>query len=424
MRPMRIVHVTPGYWPAPGGGEVHVRRVSEGLVSRGHDVTVLTVRGNEAADWFPPLPSELVNSPRVQRFRENHALRRLLRLRGTHRLLRSVLAQDRIRMIGRGPLSVRLFVELLRSKPDVVGVFGWWASILPSQVGLAKRLRRWRMVGIPMFHTEEAWSRDRINARLLRRCDAILANTAYEKQFVEERVTERTRVVVGGVGIDPHLFTDRDGRKIRARLGLGRDPVVGYVGRVVPSKGVTALIKAMRVVWQWNPAVRLMLAGPRTLAGMEGDREVELALSRLSEAERVRVLMLGQFDETDKADIFDSLDVFVMPSTSESFGIAYLEAWMCGKPVIGANVGSTPYVIRDGVDGVLVNPQDPRHIGEAIVKLLEDPMERVRLGQAGHARTRCEFTWDGVVDRIEHLYKELASPEPIAAHVTVGRASG
>jgi glycosyltransferase involved in cell wall biosynthesis len=98
----------------------------------------------------------------------------------------------------------------------------------------------------------------------------------HEKQFVEERVTERTRVLVGGVGIDPHVFTDRDGRKIRVRLGMNRGPVVGYVGRVVPSKGVAALIKAMRVVWQWNPAVRLMLAGPRTLAGMEGDREVEL----------------------------------------------------------------------------------------------------------------------------------------------------
>jgi glycosyltransferase involved in cell wall biosynthesis len=326
-------------------------------------------------------------------------------------------------MIGRGPLSVRLFVELIRSKPDVVAVFGWWASILPWQVGLAKRLRRWRMVGIPMFHTEEAWSRDSLYPPLLRHCDAILANTGYEKQFVEERVTEPARVLVGGVGIDPHLFADRDGRKIRARLGMGRDPVVGYVGRIVPSKGVTALIKAMRVVWQWNPAVRLMLAGPRTLRGMEGDREVELALSRLSGAERIRVLVLGQFDERDKANIFDSLDVFVMPSIGESFGIAYLEAWMCGKPVIGANVGSTPYVIRNGVDGLLVNPQDPRHIGEAIMRLLKDPIECARLGQAGYARTKCEFTWDRVVDRIEDLYKELASPEPLPASATAGRES-
>jgi len=420
---MRIVHVTPGYWPSPGGGEVHVRRVSEGLASRGHDVTVLTVRGNEATDWFPPLPSELVNSPRVRRFPENHAFRHLLKLRGAHRLLRAILAQDRIRMIGRGPLSVRLFAELIRSKPDVVGVFGWWASILPWQVGLARRLRRWRMVGIPMFHTEEAWSRDSLYPPLLRHCDAILANTGYEKQFVEERVTQPARVLLGGVGIDPHVFADRDGRKIRDRLGMGRDPVVGYVGRIVPSKGVTALIKAMRVVWQWNPAVRLMLAGPRTLMGMEGDREVELALSRLSDAERTRVLVLGQFDERDKANIFDSLDVFAMPSIGESFGIAYLEAWMCGKPVIGANVGSTPYVIRNGVDGLLVNPQDPRHIGEAIMRLLKDPIECARLGQAGYARTKCEFTWDRVVDRIEDLYTELASPEPFPASATAGRES-
>ena len=279
------------------------------------------------------------------------------------------------------------------------------------------------MVGIPMFHTEEAWSRDSVYAPLLRRCDAILANTAYEKQFVEARVTGRTRVLVGGVGIDPHVFTDRDGRKIRARLGLRRGPVVGYVGRVVPSKGVTALIKAMRVVWQWNSEVRLVLAGPRTSVGMPADREVEQALARLTEAERTRVFLLGAFDEKDKASIFDSLDVFAMPSIGESFGIAYLEAWMCGKPVIGANVGSTPYVIRDGVDGLLVNPQDPRHIGEAIVRLLKNPEQCARLGQAGHARTTSEFTWDRVIDRVESLYKELGSPEVLPAPATAGRAS-
>ncbi len=420
---MRIVHVTPGYWPRPGGGEVHARRVSEGLASRGHHVTVLTVRGNEAADWFPPPPSTLGNSPRVLRFAENDTFHRLSKLPGAHRLLRALLPQDRIRMIGRGPLSARLFVELLRSKADVVGVFGWWASLLPFEVGLAKRLRRWRMVGIPMFHTEEAWSRDDIYPPLLSLCDAIIANTAYEKQFVEARVSGRTRVVVGGAGIDPHAFTERDGWKVRAGHGMNRSPVVGYVGRIVPSKGVTSLIKAMRVVWQWNPQVRLVLAGPRTLRGTQADRDVELALARLSEAERGRVLMLGEFDEEDKASIFDSLDVFAMPSVGESFGIAYLEAWMCRKPVIGANVGSTPHVIRNGVDGLLVNPQDPRQIGEVIVRLLKDPAECARLGQAGYVRTTSEFKWETVVDRMEGLYKELLSPEPLPASATAGRAS-
>jgi glycosyltransferase involved in cell wall biosynthesis len=420
---MRIVHVTPGYWPRRGGEQVYARRLSEGLASRGHHVTVLTVRGHEATDWFAPPRSGLPNPPEVLRFAENDAWHRFLKVRGAHRLLGVVLPQDRIRMMDGGPLSARLFVELLRRKADIVGVLGWWASLLPFKVAMAKRLRRWRMVGIPMFHTEEAWSREDVYPPLLSRCDAVIANTGYEKQFVEERISSPTRVLVGGAGIDPHAFSERDGGKIRRRHGLRRGPVVGYVGRVVPSKGVTALIKAMRVVWQWNPEVRLVLAGPRMSGGMPADQEVELALARLSEAERSRVLLLGEFDEEDKASIFDSLDVFAMPSIGESFGIAYLEAWMCGKPVIGANVGSTPYVIRNGVDGLLVNPQDPRHIGEAIVRLLKDPLECARLGQAGYTRTTSEFTWDRVIDRIEGLYRELGSPGFLAASATAGPAS-
>ena len=420
---VRIVHVTPGYWPRLGGEQVYARRLSEGLAARGHQVTVLTFRGREATDWFPPQRWGLSSPPRVIRFTENGAFPRLLKMGGARRLLGAVLPQDRMKMMAGGPLSARLFVELLRSKADIVAVLGWWASLLPFKVTMAKRLRKWRMVGIPMFHTEEAWSRDDVYAPLLNRCDAIIANTGYEKQFVEARVSGRTRVLVGGAGIDPHTFAERDGGRIRSRYGLRRRPVVGYVGRLLPSKGVTALIKAMRVVWQWNSEVHLVLAGPRASVGTPADQEVEQALARLTEAERARVLLLGEFDEEDKASIFDSLDVFAMPSIGESFGIAYLEAWMCGKPVIGANVGSTPYVIRNGVDGLLVNPQDPRHIGEALVRLLKDPAERARLGGAGYTRTTSEFTWDRVIDRIEGLYKELGSPELLPVSANAGRAS-
>jgi len=263
------------------------------------------------------------------------------------------------------------------------------------------------MVGIPLFHTEEPWSREPVYPPLLSRCDAIIANTDHERQFVEERLTRQARIVVGGVGIDPEAFTKSEGESIRARYRLGKAPVVGYVGRIVPSKGVSQLIRAMRLVWQWNRDVRLILAGPRTLVGMQADRDVELTLAQLSELERARVLLLGEFHERDKASILGSFDVFAMPSTAESFGIAYLEAWMCRKPVIGANVGSTPHVIRHGVDGLLVNPHDPADIGRAIVRLLKDPAERARLGEAGHGRTVSEFTWDRVIDRIEGLYEQL-----------------
>ena len=404
---MRIVHVVAGYWPRRGGSEVHVQMVSEGLARRGHHVTVLTILEPQAGAALPSSRSELVNSVRVLRFPENFAFERFLEFRGAYRLLTAVVPAHRARMLSRGPLSLRLFLEVLRCKADLVGVFGWWASLLPFEVALAKRFRSWRMVGIPLFHTEESWSGEATYPPLLSRCDAIIAATGHERRFVEERLARQVRILVPGVGIDPDAFADRDGQRIRTRYSMGKGPVVGYVGRIVPSKGVPGLVKAMRTVWQWNPDVRLVLAGPRTLVGMRADQEIDAALAGLSDTERARILLLGEFDDRDKASIYDSLDVFAMPSTGESFGIAYLEAWMCGKPVIGANVGSTPSVIRDGVDGLLVDPQDPARIGQAVLRLLKDPAERARLGQAGYIRAVSEFTWDRVIDRIEGLYKQL-----------------
>ena len=404
---MRIVHVIAGYWPRRGGSEVHVQKISEGLARRGHHVTVLTTLEPQTGAALPFSRSELVNSVRVVRFPENAAFERFLKLRGAYRLLRAMAPEHRGRMLSRGPLSLRLFMELLRCEADLVGVFGWWASLLPFKVALAKRYRSWRMVGIPMFHTEESWSREATYPPLLSRCDAIITNTSYEQRFVEERLAREVRILVSGVGVDPDAFADRDGQRIRTRYSMGNGPVVGYVGRIVPSKGIPGLLKAMSTVWQWNPEVRLVLAGPRTLVGMRADQEIDLALAGLSEAERARVLLLGEFDERDKSSIYDSLDVFAMPSMGESFGIAYLEAWMCSKPVIGANMGSTPSVIRDGVDGLLVDPRDPEQIGQAVVQLLKNPAERARLGQAGRTRTVSEFTWDRVIDKIEGLYKQL-----------------
>jgi len=371
-----------------------------------------------------PLGSELVNSVHVIRFAENVVLERLVRLRGAYRLLGAFTRQHQVRMIVRGPLSLHLFLALLRCNADIVSAFGWGRYLLPWKVCLARKIRRWRVVGIPLFHTEEVWSRRVVYPRLLSLCDAIVTNTDHEKQFVEERVSRQARVLVGGVGIDPDAFSGRDPeQQIRRRYHMGTGPVVGYVGRMVASKGVAELIKAMRVVWQWHPDARLVLAGPPPLGEGQADRKVVQALTGLSEAERTRVLLLGEFHERDKASLFESFDVFAMPSTGESFGIVYLEAWMCRKPVIGANVGSTPSVIRDGVDGFLVDPRDPQQIGDAIVRLLNDPDQCARLGQAGYIRTMSEFTWERVVDRIEDLYEELRCSAPSPRSATASKSA-
>ena len=122
---------------------------------------------------------------------------------------------------------------------------------------------------------------------------------------------------------------------------------------------------------------------------MTSTREM-LQLHELMTLERSRVIRICDFTDADKASIFDALDLFVLPSVGESFGIAYLEAWMCGKPVIGADIGPTRDVIHDG--GRVLVKTDPTALAEHIIALLSDPLRREQMGQSGRKKTLAHFT--------------------------------
>jgi glycosyltransferase involved in cell wall biosynthesis len=409
---MKIVHVTPLYAPALGGCETHVQRLSEGLASRGHQVTVLTANVRDiwqlGAGVFGGLPEkEFMGSICVRRFRpDGGALGIALdawqtNVRGGYRSLSLLLGKDGVDMLLQKPVLVQLVPTLLAMQADVVLSANWYWS--PAYcVHIAKRMKKFPLAGLPLFHTAEPWwCNRRIYPRMVSSCDVVIVNTEYEANFVRQKGAARAEVV--GVGIEPSAFSHHDGRDFRLRHGLGNHPVVGFVGRLAPNKGALVLLQAMRSVWRWNPEVRVVLAGPR--AGRK--KEVDTFLENLSDWEKARTVVIDDFPEADKASLFDSFDVFALPSTGESFGIAYLEAWMCQKPVIGARIGPTRCVIDHDVDGLLVDPVDAEDTARAIIELLSDPDRREKMGRRGHAKTTTKFTWEKVVDRVERVYCEL-----------------
>ena len=97
--------------------------------------------------------------------------------------------------------------------------------------------------------------------------------------------------------------------------------------------------------------------------------------------------MIYNFPEEEKAWLYNACDVFVYPSAWESFGIAYLEAWAAGKPVIGCRRGAIPWVINSGVDGLLVDYGDIDNLAGAILLLVENREWADSLGKAGHIKT-------------------------------------
>jgi glycosyltransferase involved in cell wall biosynthesis len=259
---------------------------------------------------------------------------------------------------------------------------------------------------MPLFHTERAWTDSPLFARMLERCDALAVNTEHEKRFIERRSAQRNTHVTGA-GVEPSLFAQADGQSIRARYGIGAAPLVGYVGRMSPSKGVVTLIEAMKIVWRARPETRLLLAGSRLPSDRKCDDEIRATFATLSEAERSRMVCISRFSDGDKPSIFAALDVFAMVSVAESFGIGYLEAWMCKKAVIGSRIGSTECVIEDGVDGRLVTPADPQELANSVLHVLSEPAARERMGRAGHAKTLARFTWEKATDRVEQIYQSV-----------------
>jgi glycosyltransferase involved in cell wall biosynthesis len=371
----------------------------------------------------------VINGVKVDRLtaggRLNDVFRMVVGMHSASALLGPLVHRDRITMWATNPYGLGAFHVSVRSNPDVVAVINWYGGSLAYQADLAQRIRGFALVGVPLFHTECHWPEGTLYGELLERCDAVVAMTQHEKTFIEQRSPGNNTYAVGA-GVDPAAFAGADGNRIRARYGIGDAPLVGYVGRMDPSKGVATLIHAMKSVWQKEPRAHLLLAGGGLVPGAAPRDEVARALAGLTSAERARVITTGPFSDAEKASLYDALDVFAMASAAESFGIAYLEAWMCRKPVIGSRLGSTQCVVDDGRDGVLVSPGNPEELAGAIVRLLSERAAAAQMGRLGHAKTMAHFTWDRITDTVEHIYGEaqVAAMKPRSSGSRARRKQG
>ncbi|MEQ1844262.1 MAG: glycosyltransferase, partial [Nitrospira sp.] len=230
---MRILHVSPLYYPILGGAELHLKEVSEGLAARGHEVTVLTTNTPNAWDLWnaksADLPAEeSIKGVKIVRLQPNGGvLGDLIRLGwkvpGADRGMNRLLSSSGFDLFMKGPRTFGVIPYVLRSKVDVVVSMNWYWP-LAHYCHLARRLKSFRLVGIPLFHTAEDWCDSSIYRLMLRTCDAVIANTEFEAEFARVRGARDVQAV--GVGIHPTHFDKREGRSLRAKYSIGSNPVV------------------------------------------------------------------------------------------------------------------------------------------------------------------------------------------------------
>jgi phosphatidylinositol alpha-1,6-mannosyltransferase len=239
---------------------------------------------------------------------------------------------------------------------------------------------------------------DGLRARVLRGAQRILCVSHFTADLARRAGAPPERIRVVPNGTDPERFRPLDATPLRRALGLEGRRVLLSIGRLTPRKGFDTVIEALPEVLAGAPDVAYVLAGE----GEDRGRLEALARER-GVADRVR--FLGRIDGAQVALHYNLAEVFVTPSRQEGpsvegFGIVFLEANACGKPVIGARSGGVSEAILDGETGLLVEPNDRRGLASAVLRLLGDPALGRRLGERGRQRVLAEGSWDAVHARV------------------------
>jgi glycosyltransferase involved in cell wall biosynthesis len=243
--------------------------------------------------------------------------------------------------------------------------------------------------------------------RAIHQADAYLALTTYERDYLVARGVEADSITVVGPGVDPDIFAAGDGAEVRQRHGWGEAPIVAIMAKQTARKGFDLLLRAMSQVWRTYPEACLLLAGART----PYSERINALIRRLPPIQQERVTIVDDFAEHEKANLLSACDVFVLPSIEESFGIAFIEAWACGKPVIGVRAGAVPAVIDEGQDGLLVKDGDADSLATAIIEMLVNPERRAEMGRAGRRKVLSRYTWKTMTQRVRDVYQGVLSQQ-------------
>lgn len=285
-------------------------------------------------------------------------------------------------------------------KPDILG---WLAA---------------RKVGIPVVGVARGWTgaswKVRLNEKLdrivLRRMDRVICVSEGQAVKVRRAGVRADLVYVIRNAIRATRFDHRDptaGSWLRSLFPTPPSLVVGAAGRLSPEKGFEVLVDAARRVAQVDRKVGFIIFG-------DGPLRAELS-RQIGEAGLAdRFLLAGFREDLDK--ILPHLDVLTLPSYTEGLPNVVLEASAAEVPVVATNVGGTPEVVEDGVNGHLVPPGDADVLAERLLSVLRNEDQRRSMGRRGRQRVQEQFTFRAQAIQFQKLIKDLLGMAPAHSH--------
>lgn len=381
---MRVLVVTNDLPPQVGGIEYYVDQLCRGLAAAGDEVTVLASESPGWRDWDATAPYRVVREPATMLLPTPGVLRHSLRL-------------------------------VDRYRPEVV-VFGAAAPL--GLLGPSIRSR----TGVPYVAFTHGLEVSAARMPGVRRALRVIGRDAAAVTYVSHWCADLLRPSFGPgplhellpPAVDPGEFNPSvDGAGVRRRLGIGDEPVVVCVSRLVERKGQDTLIAVLPELRRRVPGARLLLVGP-------GPHREELEQRARRTGVADDVVFTGGVPDEQLAAHFAAGDVFAMPCRErhgglevEAFGIVLIQAQAIGRPVVAGRTGGVPDALDDGTTGLLVDPTSDAAVLEGIAALLGDPERATRMGAAAARWAGAGFTWERRTAELRDLLGRVARVEDV-----------
>ena len=373
-----------------GGMNVYVRELAAALAQSGVSTTVY-VRG-----WDDGLPREVAVEPG---FRVVHVDA------GPADLPKEALPEV-VDAFADGVAA-----ELARRPADVIHANYWLSGVAGHRLKHELDLPL-----ISTFHTlarvkadtgdAEPQRRIEAEAQVIGCSDVILANSVEEVAQLEAHYgADPARIEIVAPGVEHAFFSPGDQRGARRALGFGNHPILLFVGRIQPLKGLQVAVGALAALHRPD-AELVVVGGP---SGADGHAELAAVLDlaeRLGVRQQVRFVLPQPHHLL--STYYRAADVVLVPSRSESFGLVALEAAACGVPVVAAAVGGLRTLVDDGRTGFLVDDRSPEAFADLARALIEDPALALRIGTAAVERART-YTWRAAAAKLQRITSDLAN---------------
>ena len=235
--------------------------------------------------------------------------------------------------------------------------------------------------------------------------DIITANSVVElHELVRHYGADPSRIEIVPPGVDHAFFSPGSRRGARQALGLGDEPVLLFVGRIQPLKGVDVAVEALSRLR--DPRARMLIVGGSS--GTEGDNHAAEVRDLITDRGLDhRITMVPPQPHHVLSTYYRAADVTIVPSRSESFGLVALESAACGTPVVASDVGGLRTLVDHGRTGLRVPGRDPDDFAEAVERIIGDPTFAERLSDRA-AEAATAYTWTSMAARLRRVYADLS----------------